>query len=253
MLIIPNLLTCSEVPALCRRRRRVCHFCDEIGCGCLRNAIYQDADQWDAYQSVETEAETEEEAFTAMEPVLLLLLIQMDTGKVRLQQLAHQTSGTKVGLQEDDQVPPWEEEASAKYDGCRAESHSLIESVETGGREDETANIRYIRQGEDGHGNSGFAGEADSKHGTGLGSTSGMRAAVSELVLLQIGIIHIPQGVGSFVLVLFYICLVDPAQRVHEHVIEGRGDVTHQCHEKQRCLQNMVGQQLEEIDYALVP
>lgn len=80
-----------------------------------------------------------------------------------------------------------------------------------------------------------------------------MGTAVLDLVLSQVWIVHVSEGIGPLVLVLLDIGLVDPAQRVHEHVIESRSNVSHERHEEEGRLKDMVGEQLECVDEAIVP
>jgi hypothetical protein len=188
-----------------------------------------------------------------VEPILLLLLAHVDAGKVWFQKFAHKTARAEIGLQKYDQVAPGKEDTSAKYDGGWPQPDGLVKGVETGGGQDETADIGHIREGKDGQGYCSLAGEADGKHGAGLGRTRGVGTAVLDLVLSQIWIVHVSEGIGPLVLVLLDIGLVDPAQRVHEHVIESRGNVSHERHEEEGRLKDMVGEQLEGVDEAIVP
>ena len=89
-------------------------------------------------------AKAKEQAFAAAEPVLLLLLAHVYTGKIGLQQVAHQTAGTELGLQEYNQVSSGKENASAKYRGGWPQANGLVEGVETGGGQDETADVGHI-------------------------------------------------------------------------------------------------------------
>ena len=61
------------------------------------------------------------------------------------------------------------------------------------------------------------------------------------------------QVVGVLALVLLVVCLVNPREGVHEHVVESGRDVAHECHEEERHLQDRVLDEVDAFDYILVP
>lgn len=52
---------------------------------------------------------------------------------------------------------------------------------------------------------------------------------------------------------LLVVCLVDPREGVHEHVVEGGCDVTHERHEKERHLKDRMLNEVDAFDYILIP
>lgn len=52
---------------------------------------------------------------------------------------------------------------------------------------------------------------------------------------------------------LLVVCLVDPREGVHEHVVESGRDVAHERHEEERNLQDGVLDEVDAFDYILVP
>lgn len=61
------------------------------------------------------------------------------------------------------------------------------------------------------------------------------------------------QVVWVLALVFLVVCLVDPGERVHEHVVESGCDVAHERHEKERHLQDGVLDEVYAFDYVGVP
>lgn len=55
------------------------------------------------------------------------------------------------------------------------------------------------------------------------------------------------------VLVLLQIGVVDPAEGVHEHVVESGSDVAHQGHEEKGDLEDVVLDEIETVDEAVIP
>lgn len=79
-----------------------------------------------------------------MEPPLLLCSREVNAAKVWLEQLARQAARGEVRLQENDEVAARQEDATAEDEERGAETHRGVESVETGGREDEAAYVRRV-------------------------------------------------------------------------------------------------------------
>lgn len=52
---------------------------------------------------------------------------------------------------------------------------------------------------------------------------------------------------------LLVVCLVDPREGVHEHVVEGGSDVAHERHEEEWHLQDRVLNEVDAFNYILVP
>jgi len=66
-------------------------------------------------------------------------------------------------------------------------------------------------------------------------------------------VVRSSQVVGVLALVLLIVCLVDPSERVHEHVVESRRDVAHERHEKEGHLQDGVLDEVDAVNYIGVP
>lgn len=188
-----------------------------------------------------------------MEPVLLLRLVHMNSRKIWLKKLAHQTAGREIGLQEDDQVLLGQNHAGTENYSSRSEADGLVEGVETGCRQHKSTHVRDVGQAEDGQGDSGFATKPVQEHANSLGSARGVGASILHLVLGEVRIVHISDLVRVVVLMLLDVRHVHPLQRVHEHVVKGRSHVAHQRHQEQRYLKNMIGEQVECVDNRVVP
>jgi hypothetical protein len=65
--------------------------------------------------------------------------------------------------------------------------------------------------------------------------------------------IHGPQLIRVLAFVLLVICLVDPGERVHEHVVEGGRDVAHEGHQEERYLQDGMLDEVYAFDHVGVP
>lgn len=78
------------------------------------------------------------------------------------------------------------------------------------------------------------------------------RVAVG-LVEAQLGIVGRAQGIRVLGLVLLVVGLVDPAQRIHEHVIQRGRDVAHEAHEEEGHLQHRVRDEVQAPDQLIVP
>ena len=52
---------------------------------------------------------------------------------------------------------------------------------------------------------------------------------------------------------LLVVCLVDPREGIHEHVVQSRGDITHERHEEEGHLQDRVLDEVDAFDYILIP
>ena len=61
------------------------------------------------------------------------------------------------------------------------------------------------------------------------------------------------QVVGVLALVLLVVCLVDPSERVHEHVVQSGRYVAHERHEEEGNLQDGVFDEVDAVNYIGVP
>lgn len=145
LLILPLHLAGSVTIGFRGRWGRISDLGDEIRRRCLRNTIYQHAEQWYPEQDVESNAKAEQQALPAAEPVALLLACEMNTGEVWLEQFAHEPARGEVGLQEDDNIASREEYASAEDDRRWTKADSLVGCVETCGWQDKTADDWQVR------------------------------------------------------------------------------------------------------------
>ena len=84
MLVAPFYLALCELLAIRWSRRRVCDLRDQVCCRCLRNTVYQNTEKRDLEEDIETNAKAKQEAFTVMEPRLLLGRSETNAGEVRL-------------------------------------------------------------------------------------------------------------------------------------------------------------------------
>jgi len=220
----------------------------------LGDTIDEHSKQRHSNERQEPNRKTKEQPLPIAEPLPLLLLGEVNTCKIWLQKLAHQTPRSKVALQEDDQVPLGEEHARSKDDRRRAKPRGLVERPETGGREDEPADAGEIGSPKDDERDETFASEADEEHREGLGHARGLGTSILDGVVPEVGVVHGTQLAGvRLVLVLLDIGLVDPVQGVHEQVIQGRRQVAHQRHEEQRDLEDVRLNEAEATDDLVVP
>jgi len=114
-----------------------------------------------------------------MEPVPLLLGSEANTTEIRLEELAHQSAGDEVALEEDDEVAARQEDAGAEDEQGGPESDGFVEGVETGGGKDETPDVGDIGEAEDGEGDGCFLGAACEQNGQGFGGGIGVCATVA--------------------------------------------------------------------------
>lgn len=85
MFVRPSSLSLGELLTVCRRRRWVCYFRDQVRSRCFGNTIDEDAEQGDFEEDVEAHTESEEQTFPIVEPTSLLLLGEADACEVRLE------------------------------------------------------------------------------------------------------------------------------------------------------------------------
>ena len=55
------------------------------------------------------------------------------------------------------------------------------------------------------------------------------------------------------VLVLLVVCVVDPGKRVHEHVVKGWRDISHERHEEERNLQDITLDKIQLLGECRIP
>ena len=72
-------------------------------------------------------------------------------------------------------------------------------------------------------------------------------------VHLQIGMVYGPQLVRILSFVLLVVCLVDPGERVHEHVVECGRNVAHEGHQEEGYLQDGVLDEVYAFNHVGVP
>ncbi|KFX85981.1 hypothetical protein O988_09826 [Pseudogymnoascus sp. VKM F-3808] len=123
MLIRPSLLALWKSRTLLWGWRRICNLGNQIRSRRLRNTIDEDAQQRDTEEDVKPNPEPEQQARAVIEPPLLLRSREVDTAKVRLEQLARQAARGKVRLQEDDEVATRKEDAAAEDEKRGAEAY----------------------------------------------------------------------------------------------------------------------------------
>jgi hypothetical protein len=157
-------------------------------------------------------------------------------------------------LQEHDQVFFWEEDATAKDDHSRLPSDRLVERVETGGRQHEPAHVWQHGKQVYSQTDSGLLSEP---HQEGLKSLVGVLVLIAVCSLrwvhLQIGMVYGPQLVRVLSFVLLVVCLVDPGERVHEHVVECGRDVAHESHQEEGYLQDGMLDEVYALNHVGVP
>lgn len=134
MLVLPGNLTLGEALTFRWRWRRVCDLGDKVRCGGFGNAIHQHADEWDSQDNRESESEAEQDTFSVPEPPTFLLGGELDAPEVWFEldtvrviswveehgwtyKFSHQTSGSKVGVKEHDDVLLGKKQAGSKYHG----------------------------------------------------------------------------------------------------------------------------------------
>jgi hypothetical protein len=171
-----------------------------------------------------------------------------------MHQFALERASREVALQEHDQVSIWQEDATAEDHDSRLPTNRLIEGVETGCRQDESAHIRQQRKKVYSQRNSRFLSKSHQES---------LNRRVRILVLIAVGtlggvqfqvwVVCGSEVVGVLALVLLVVCLVDPREGVHEHVVKGGCDVAHERHEEERYLQDRVLDEVDAFDYILVP
>jgi hypothetical protein len=157
-------------------------------------------------------------------------------------------------LQEHNQVFLRKEDTTAEDDHSRLPADRLVEGVETGGRQHEPA---YIWQ----HGKQVYSqtdsGLLSEPHQEGLKSLVGILVLVAVCSLrgvhFQIGMVDGPQLIRVLSFVLLVVCLVDPCERVHEHVVECGRDVAHEGHQEEGYLQNRVLDEVYAFNHVGVP
>lgn len=72
-------------------------------------------------------------------------------------------------------------------------------------------------------------------------------------VHVQVWIIHGAEVARILGFVLLNIGLVDPAKRIHEHLVESWRDVSHKRHEEEGYLKNRVFKEVETIGHSIIP
>jgi hypothetical protein len=169
-------------------------------------------------------------------------------------QFTHERAARKVALQEHNQVPLRQEKSAAENHHSRLPANRLVESVETSRRQHEPAHIRQQRKQVYDQRNSRFLAKPHEER---------LQRRVRILVLVavrapstvqfQVRVVLGSQVVGVLALVFLVVGLVDPGERVHEHVVEGRGDVAHEGHEEEGHLQDGVLDEVDAVDDVGVP
>ena len=178
LLLVPPLrLARRKALALGRRRRRVRYLGDEVrgalftcqppkesreegGTHRLGNTVYQHPQQRHPEQHIKPDTKPKQQPLPTAEPLPLFIRSKLDAGKVRFQQLSHQTPRRKVTLQENHQISPGQKHAGAKDDARRSKPHCPVERPETGRGQHEAADVRHVGQGKDSQREGALAGEA---------------------------------------------------------------------------------------------
>lgn len=80
-----------------------------------------------------------------------------------------------------------------------------------------------------------------------------MRASVSGGVEAHVGVIWGSELGRVIVLVFLLVGGVDPAEGVHEHVVQGGGYVAHQGHEEEGDLEDVVLDEVQAADEVVIP
>lgn len=169
-------------------------------------------------------------------------------------QFPHQCATRKVTLQEHDQVLLREEDTTAKDDHSRLPSDRLVEGVEAGSWQHEPSHIwqqgKQINSQTDG-------GLLPKLHQERLESRVGILIFVAVcsfgIVHFQVGMVDGPQLVRVLAFVFLVVCLVDPGERVHEHVVESGRDVPHEGHKEEGYLQDGMLDEVYAFDHVRVP
>jgi len=66
-------------------------------------------------------------------------------------------------------------------------------------------------------------------------------------------VVNSPQLIRVLAFVLLVVCLVDPGERVHEHVVEGGRNVAHEGHQEERYLQDGMLDEVYAFDHVGIP
>ena len=150
-------------------------------------------------------------------------------------------------------------------------SDGLVESVETGSRQDETTDIRQVGQCKDCQRNSSLPSLLCNKEYDCLleGCLGRLVSGSVCGVLFEVLVVESAEVVGILGLVLLDIGVIDPTQRVHEpgvrvsttlclagaslHVVEGGGDVTHHGHQEEGHLKDRVLQEVQALNDTVIP
>lgn len=92
MFVRPSSLSLCELVTVCRRRRWVCYFRNQVRSRCFGNTINEDTEQGNFEEDVESHPESEEQTFPIVEPTALLLLGEADACEVRLELCSYEVS-----------------------------------------------------------------------------------------------------------------------------------------------------------------
>lgn len=172
----------------------------------------------------------------------------------RSHQFAHQSTTREVALQEHDQVFFREENATAEDDHSRLPPNRLVEGVETGGRQHEPAHVWQHGEQVYSQTDSGLLPESHQKR---LNSLVGILVLIAVCSLcgvhFQIGMVYGPQLIRVLAFVLLVVCLVDPGERVHKHVVESGRDIAHEGHQEEGYLQDGMLDEVYAFDHVGIP
>jgi hypothetical protein len=169
-------------------------------------------------------------------------------------ELAHERPRGEIRLQERHQVSPWHNKRHGKYSYSRLRPDRLLEGIETGCGEHETADVGHVRQSQHSEGYASLAPVSDGERGEGLlEGRLGLSLRAVCRVHGEVGVIHGAKVTGVLRLVLLNVRLVDPVERVHEHLVQGWRNVSHERHQEEGHLENRVLEEVEAIHYSVVP
>jgi hypothetical protein len=172
----------------------------------------------------------------------------------RSYQFTHERAAGEVALQEHNQVPLRQEKSTAENHHSRLPANRLVESVETSRRQHKPAHIRQQRKQVYAQRNSRFLAKP---HEESLQRRVRVLVLVavrpSSAVQFQVRVVLGSQVVGVLALVFLVVGLIDPGERVHEHVVEGGRDVAHEGHEEEGHLQDGVLDEVDAVDDVGVP
>jgi hypothetical protein len=162
MLIVPPNILLLKLLQLLRWRRWLRDLSNEVRGRSFGDSVDQDSQERDFEEEEESDGEAVEHAAAVVEPQFLLLGRVADAGEVGVElgswlvaeflvstgieeesyQFTHERATGEVALQEHDQVPLRQENATAENHYSRLPANGLVERVETSRRQHESAHIR---------------------------------------------------------------------------------------------------------------